>query len=40
MDMEKLHNRKFKIFGSTWTIKIVDTIERKRKRMECITIWV
>lgn len=29
MDMEKLHNRKFKIFGSTWTIKIVDTIEKK-----------
>lgn len=27
--MEKLHNRKFKIFGSTWTIKIVDTIEEK-----------
>lgn len=24
MDMEKLHNKKFKIFGSTWTIKIVD----------------
>lgn len=31
MDMEKLHNRKFKIFGSTWTIKIVDTIEEEKE---------
>lgn len=31
MDMEKLHNRKFKIFGSIWTIKIVDTIEEKEE---------
>lgn len=29
MDMEKLHNKKFKIFGSTWTIKIVDAIEEE-----------
>lgn len=34
MDMEKLHNRKFKIFGSTWTIKIVDTIEEKGENNE------
>lgn len=27
MDIEKLHNKKFNIFGSVWTIKIVDTIE-------------
>ena len=26
MDIEKLHNKKFNIFGSTWTIKIVDAI--------------
>ena len=26
MDIEKLHNKKFNIFGSTWTIKIVDTL--------------
>ena len=31
MDMEKLHNKKFKIFGSTWTIKIVDTIEEEKE---------
>lgn len=31
MDMEKLHNRKFKIFGSIWTIKIVDTIEEEEE---------
>lgn len=26
MDIEKLQNKKFKIFGSTWTIKIVDSL--------------
>lgn len=29
MDIEKLHNKKFKIFGSTWTIKIVDVVEEE-----------
>ena len=27
MDIEKLHNKKFRIYGTTWTIKIVDAIE-------------
>lgn len=31
MDIEKLHNKKFKIFGSTWTIKIVDSIGEETK---------
>lgn len=31
MNMEKLHNRKFKIFGSTWTIKIVETIKEEEE---------
>lgn len=26
MDIEKLHNKKFNIFGSTWTILIVDSL--------------
>lgn len=27
MDIEKLHNRKFRLYGTTWIIRIVDSIE-------------
>ena len=37
MDIEKLHNKKIDIFGTKYTIRLVDKLEDKNSRYDGIT---
>ena len=39
MDIKKLHNKKFNLYGTTWTIKIVDNIEEEENNGDTHYYW-